>query len=101
MVKEFMLHFGLYLKDYLESARMTQTEFARRLGITQKHMNEILNAKKNITLEMAGNIERLTGIDAQFILKIEHQRKMRENLLKTYGDEEGLKKHINTFPIRE
>lgn len=96
-----MVHFGLYLKDYLKNARISQTEFSNRLGISQKHMNEILNGKKNITMEMAGNIERLTGIDAKFIMKIENSRKMKENLLKHFGTEESLKKYIKEFPINE
>lgn len=52
-----MIYFGKYLKDYLEYSNISQTEFAMRMGITQKHMNEILNGKTNITLEMAANIE--------------------------------------------
>ena len=46
-----MIYFGKYLKDYLEYSNISQTEFAMRMGITQKHMNEILNGKTNITLE--------------------------------------------------
>ena len=44
-----MVSFGKYLKDYLEFNNISQTEFAMRMGITQKHMNEILNGKANIT----------------------------------------------------
>ena len=41
-------------------------------------VNEILNGKKGITIEMAGNIERLTGISSSFIIAIENRRKMEE-----------------------
>ena len=51
-----MLGFGKYLKEYLEFNNLSQTEFASRLGITQKHMNEILNGKMSITLERAAQI---------------------------------------------
>lgn len=96
-----MVYFGLYLKDYLENARISQTDFSNRLGITQKHMNEILNGKKNITMEMAGNIERLTGIDAKFIMKIENNRRIKESLLEHFETEENLIKYIKEFPINE
>ena len=46
-----MVYFGKYLKDYLEFNNISQTEFAMRMGITQKHMNELLNGKTNVTLE--------------------------------------------------
>ena len=48
-----------------------------RMGITQKHMNELLNGKTNITLEMAANIERLTGINSSFIINVENSKKLQ------------------------
>lgn len=90
-----MVSFGEYLKDYLEFNNISQTEFAMRMGITQKHMNELLNGKKNITAEMAANIERLTEIDAGFILKIENSKKITDKVIEKYKDEENLKKVIN------
>ena len=76
-----MVYFGEYLKDYLEYNKISQTEFALRLGVTQKHINEILNGKKRITLEMAGNIERLTGIPSNFIISVENVRAIEEELV--------------------
>ena len=96
------IYFGMYLKDYLEGNHISQSEFANRLGITQKHMNEILNGKANITLEMAANIERLTDISASFITEIENDRKMKEELLKKYGSEKELKETLkNNFSFNE
>lgn len=90
-----MVSFGEYLKDYLEFNNISQTEFAMRIGITQKHMNELLNGKKNVTAEMAANIERLTGIDSGFILKIENSKKITDKIIEQYKSEENLKKSIN------
>lgn len=90
-----MVYFGKYLKDYLEFNHISQSEFAMRMGITQKHMNELLNGKANITLEMAANIERLTGINSGFIINIENSNKIKENILKQYGTVENVKKEIN------
>lgn len=90
-----MVYFGKYLKDYLEFNHITQSEFAMRMGITQKHMNELLNGKTNITLEMAANIERLTGINSSFIINLENSYKIKEKILNEYGTIENLKKEIN------
>ena len=87
-----MIYFGKYLKDYLEYNNISQTEFATRIGITQKHMNEIINGKTRITLEMAGNIERLTGIKSEFIINVENSRILKENILRQYGNIDNLKK---------
>ena len=89
-----MIYFGKYLKDYLEYNNISQTEFAMRMGITQKHMNEILNGKTNITLEMAANIERLTGIKSSFIISVENSRILKESILKEYGNLQHIKEEI-------
>ena len=91
---ERIVYFGEYLKDYLEYYDISQSEFAMRLGITQKHMNEILNGKANITLEMAGNIANLTGFSSKFIVSVERTRKIEEKLLEEYGSIENLRKII-------
>lgn len=80
-----MVHFGEYLKDYLEYYNISQSEFATRLGITQKHMNEIINGKTSITLEMAATIERLTGISSKFIVTVENTNAIQNKLLEQYG----------------
>jgi len=89
-----MISFGDYLKDYLEFNNISQTQFALRMGVTQKHLNEIINNKKNVTAEMAANIERLTGISASFILKIENSRRIRDEILDKYKNKENLKTEI-------
>ena len=90
-----MINFGEYLKDYLEFNNISQTEFAMRMGISQKHMNELLNGKKNVTAEMAANIERLTGIDSGFILKIENSKRISDKIIEKYKNEKNLEKSIN------
>lgn len=89
-----MVCFGNYLRDYLEARDISQSEFATRIGVTQKHMNEILNGKTGITIEMAGNIERLTGISSSFIVAIENRRKIEEKLLEKYENKEKISKQI-------
>ena len=86
-----MIYFGKYLKDYLEYNNISQTEFATRIGITQKHMNEIINGKTRITLEMAGNIERLTGI----YYKCRKLKNIKRKHFKTIWKHRQLKKRNN------
>lgn len=91
-----LVYFGKYLKDYLDYSNISQSEFAIKMGITQKHMNELLNGKTNITLEIAGNIERLTGINSSFIINIENSRKIKEKILEQYTNLDNIKKEIIT-----
>ena len=102
MGRDNMIGFGSYLKDYLEYNNISQSEFALRLGIGQKHMNEILSGKQTITLSMAATIERLTDIPSNFIISIENKKILVNELLKKYGNESNLKNIIkNNFCFNE
>ena len=76
-----MVCFGEYLKDYLEYNKISQTEFALRMGVTQKHINDIISGRQNITLEIAASIERLTKIPSNFIISIENVRFIEKELM--------------------
>ena len=89
-----MLGFSRYLKDYLEFNNISQTEFAIRLGISQKHMNELLNGKMSITLERAAQIYRLTNIPIEFIINAENRKNITEYLLNKYGSEKQVQEVI-------
>ena len=89
-----MTGFSRYLKDYLEFNNISQTEFASRLGISQKHMNELLNGKMAITLERAAQIYHLTNIPIEFIINAENRKYVTEYLLKKYGNEKKVQKIV-------
>lgn len=59
---------GDTLADTLEEHEMTQTELARRLGVSLKHINQIVNAAASISVEMALGLEKVFGISAAFWL---------------------------------
>ena len=86
--------FGSYLKDYLEFHNISQTEFANRLNISQKHMNEILNEKQTVTLEMTASIYHLTGIPIEFIIKAECRKYITDKLIEEYGNLNELNKYL-------
>ena len=63
--------FGRYLKDYLEYYNISQSDFAVRLGISQKHMNEILNdviKDEKLQKLMTMNAIALEGLKAKKIV---------------------------------
>ena len=89
-----MAGFSKYLKEYLEFNNISQTEFAGRLGISQKHMNELLNGKMAITLERAAQIYHLTDIPIEFIINTENRKYVTEYLMKKYENEKQIQEMI-------
>ena len=76
-----MSGFGSMLRDYLEYYKISQSEFADRLGITQKHMNEIINGKTKISPELMVLISLLTNIDINLIMYAEKKKETYEMLI--------------------
>ena len=93
--------FGSMLKDYLEYYKISQTEFADRLNISQKHMNEIINGKTNISTDLILAISLLTNIDANLIYQVEHKKRINDYLKVKFKSDKELKDYLNSFCIKE
>lgn len=93
--------FGSMLKDYLEYHKISQTDFADRLGISQKHMNEIINDKTNLSLELMITISLLTNIDVNLIYYVENKKRVYQQLMKQYKSEKEINKMLKSYSINE
>jgi transcriptional regulator with XRE-family HTH domain len=96
-----MIGLGTYLKDYLEFEGITQSQFAMQLGITQKHMNRILNNKADISTDLMYAISILADIDINFIANIEHKRKVVEHLNDRFDNEKEIKEYLKEYKTVE
>ncbi len=74
------IRFKDYLKDYLEFNNITNKDFANRIGITPKHLIEILSGESDISLNIAENISMVTQIPLDYILRVEQDYKLEEKI---------------------
>jgi len=93
--------FGSMLRDYLEYYRISQSDFADRLGITQKHMNEIINGKTKISPELMVLISLLTNIDISLIVYAEKKKETYDTLMSKYKTEKEINKMLKTYYLKE
>ena len=93
--------FGTILKDYLAFNKISQKDFANRLNITFKHMNELLNENTEISVDLMIAISLLTDIDANLILETENKKRMYLYLNKKFKTEYEIKKYLESFYIKE
>ena len=96
-----MQGFGSMLRDYLEFYKISQTDFAERLGISTKHMNEILCGKTNISEELMLGISLITDIDVNLIFYVESKKRIYDYLNSNFDNEKEINKYLNTFCINE
>ncbi|WP_117161193.1 HigA family addiction module antitoxin [Paraliobacillus sp. X-1268] len=72
MSKEFIVHTGSIIKEYLEDLGMSQKECAKRLGISEKHLSNLLNGKSRLTEDIAIKFEKIFhNIPASYWLNYE------------------------------
>jgi HTH-type transcriptional regulator/antitoxin HigA len=59
--------------DLIEEKGMTQTDLARRLGVSHKHINQVINGVATISPTLALGLEKVLGPSASFWLTREAQ----------------------------
>jgi antitoxin HigA-1 len=64
--------------DVLPAIRMTQTEFAQRLGVSRLTVSELLHGKRGLTPDMAARIARLLRSSPEFWLRMQAARDLWE-----------------------
>ncbi|MDQ1115388.1 HTH-type transcriptional regulator/antitoxin HigA [Microbacterium testaceum] len=86
---------GQYLDEWLEESSLTQQEAANRLGVSRKHVNEIVNGRAPVTPETALKLERLTGIPADSWVRFEARYRLD---LARLRDDAELARHASKIP---
>lgn len=59
MNNEFLVPTGFVIKDYLEELDISQKELSKRMGISEKHISNLLNGKSKLTEEFAIKLEKI------------------------------------------
>ena len=65
------IHPGEVLCEEIESRGISQTKLANEIGIRVSLLNELINGKRNFTIEYAMLIEAALGIDADFWVRMQ------------------------------
>jgi HTH-type transcriptional regulator/antitoxin HigA len=92
---------GETIADLLDEREMTQTELATRLGVTVKHVNQVVNGGASISADLALGLEKVFRVPAHFWLN-------RESLYQVdmarRDEVKELESHVDwakTFPIAD
>ena len=91
---------GATIKEQLENRSMTQKEFAKRIGMSEKHISRLINGEVHLTPDMAEKLERVLGLPAGFWNKLEaiYQEKLAKvkNENELSKEKEWMKKYPYT-----
>lgn len=68
---DVLLHPGEVLADELEAREIKQKDFAQKIKLQAPHLNDLLKGKRHISARIAIKIEKETGIDADYWLRLQ------------------------------
>ena len=61
----------MLLEEFIKPYGLTQTELAKRLGVSYPRLNEIIHGKRSVTPDTALRLEQALGMEAQFWLNLQ------------------------------
>lgn len=64
-------HPGYYVNEIIEDMEMTQKEFAKRLGTTEKTLSKLVNGEIRLSNEIANKLSLMTGISIETWLNLQ------------------------------
>ena len=70
-IPEEAFHPGEYIKDEINFLKISQRELASKTSIHPTIINEIIKGKRDITLEYAIKFEKIAGIAAAVLLRLQ------------------------------
>lgn len=71
IIPSYAAHPGEILREEIESRGITQTMLAKEIGMKVSLLNELINGKRDFTIEYAMLIEAALGIDADFWINMQ------------------------------
>lgn len=86
---------GEFLAEWLDDNNMTQQAAADRLGVSRKHVNEIVNGRAPVVADTAIRLARLTSIPVDSWMRFEAM--YRADLARLH-DEAELAQHVDKIP---
>ncbi len=77
---------GRFLKAAREGEEMTQPEFAKKLGISKSHLNDIEKGRKAISPDRAARFAKVLGYSQARLVKLALQDLVNRGGLKLHVD---------------
>lgn len=85
-MSDFLVPTGRIIKEYLDARDISQKDLAHRIGVSERHISQLLNGKSRLTEDMALKLECvMPDVPAGYWINLEakyqeHQARERERL---------------------
>ena len=90
---------GEILAEALEERGITNSELARRTGLSEKHVSQLVNARVPLSMEVALQLERVLGIPARFWNSLEFNYRAEQKREEQRADMDAFADWMRGFPL--
>ena len=84
----------MLLEEFVKPLMITQTELARRLGVSYPRLNEIIRGRRSVTPDTALRLSRVLGMSADFWLGLQQDWDLWQMMNSPEADKIALLKPI-------
>ena len=98
---DYVIHPGVTLEEVLEERAMSQADLARRTGLSEKHISQVINGKASLSPDMAVRLEPVLGIRAATWNRLESGYQEARIRLRERSLSEDESTWLAALPIRE
>lgn len=67
----YAIHPGVFLKDEMDSLKISQKVLAEKIGVSKTIINEVIHGKRNINAELAVRLEQALESPASYWLNLQ------------------------------
>lgn len=68
-----VFHPGSYIEDIIDDMGITQSEFAKKLNITEKTLDKLINGLIPLSEDLAEKLSKLTGTSVKLWLNLQQK----------------------------
>jgi len=72
---------GRFVKAFRMSDEISQTDFAKKLGISRANLCDIEKGRKPVSLDRAAQIAKVFGVSKQYLIQLTLQDQLRREKL--------------------
>ena len=89
----------MLFEEFVKPFEITQTELARRLGVSYPRLNGIIKGRRSVTTDTALRLSRVLGMSADFWLGLQQDWDLWQTMNSPAANKISLLKPI--FPVRK
>ncbi|RKY17569.1 MAG: XRE family transcriptional regulator [Planctomycetota bacterium] len=90
---------GEILAEAMEERGIQNAELARRAGLSEKHVSQLINARVPLSMDVALQLERVLGIPARLWINLEFNYRAEQKRDQLRADMAGYAHWMRAFPV--